>query len=497
MDWRTTIEYLIALPGILALIILLCPIGRSQIRSLLAPHVATTARSQVPTVLWFQGTFRRPNRDWMVKASAWTVTVDFYVLILPALYFSGLRLMAMSVVSGMALVTYATCGLKDLMCSPRPIHAATPEQRKALLIHCAMGEDEGSPLGIALYILSALWAVWIAVSRIYLGVHTPVDLVWGGACGLTFFALARLASQPHLNAVLTGGQVFGYTRLLIDAWALLMYPKPRHYTTSSLYAVTFLGAWSGFNISYSGALPSVGTLLAGLVADTPIQAVLAQIGSGPLAIRMCVGLVTVAATRVLTKAILQPLLPLLFRLLPSPLRRTLQPPISIKWLHATGYDEAHPEADDSQAGCAQGAVDAQAAVSPQPTTTQVPPKTSSPPKFIGDPTESRADGNVLLTNRYDFFHAILFTSGFFLSQVPRKTSSPPKVIGDPTESRADGSSAMAYQPTIKEGWAVRADGYPLDADFWRRYLSYGALTIGIVEYDRLIEAALAAAAGST
>jgi membrane-associated phospholipid phosphatase len=40
-------------------------------------------------------------------------------------------------------------------------------------------------LPVLLYAMSALWVCWIAASRIYLGMHTPVDIFAGAVAGLT------------------------------------------------------------------------------------------------------------------------------------------------------------------------------------------------------------------------------------------------------------------------------------------------------------------------
>ena len=34
-----------------------------------------------------------------------------------------------------------------------------------------------------LYLAAALWVVWVAASRLYLGLHTPIDLIAGAVAG--------------------------------------------------------------------------------------------------------------------------------------------------------------------------------------------------------------------------------------------------------------------------------------------------------------------------
>ena len=43
-----------------------------------------------------------------------------------------------------------------------------------------------------LYAVAAIWVVWIAIARVYMGMHTPIDVIGGAVAGL-FVLLSYLA----------------------------------------------------------------------------------------------------------------------------------------------------------------------------------------------------------------------------------------------------------------------------------------------------------------
>ena len=43
-----------------------------------------------------------------------------------------------------------------------------------------------------LYATTAVWVVWIAIARVYMGMHTPIDVIGGAVAGL-FVLLSYLA----------------------------------------------------------------------------------------------------------------------------------------------------------------------------------------------------------------------------------------------------------------------------------------------------------------
>ena len=59
-----------------------------------------------------------------------------------------------------------------------------------------------SPLSSSLlYAAAAAWVVWIAIARVYMGMHTPIDVIGGAVTGL-FVLLSYLAFDGALPACL-------------------------------------------------------------------------------------------------------------------------------------------------------------------------------------------------------------------------------------------------------------------------------------------------------
>ncbi|MBS1250879.1 MAG: Phosphatidylglycerophosphatase B [Chloroflexi bacterium] len=163
---------------------------------------------------------------------------EFYLLIMPLLYWSidaqlGFRLGAMLLLSGSLNST-----LKILFHSPRPYWYTT--QVRAISSGEAFGFPSGhaqnaaSLWGLGAASLKRRWA-WIAaifviffigLSRIYLGVHFPVDVLTGWAVGALFLWVFLKAEKPletwfkeqSLSAQL--GACFGVSVLIVMAGIL-------------------------------------------------------------------------------------------------------------------------------------------------------------------------------------------------------------------------------------------------------------------------------------
>lgn len=65
--------------------------------------------------------------DVLVKACAVTVTVEFYLIGLPILYFLGYTKSTVILTTALAYCTLLTCVLKDICCGPRPAHMLLPD----------------------------------------------------------------------------------------------------------------------------------------------------------------------------------------------------------------------------------------------------------------------------------------------------------------------------------------------------------------------------------
>ncbi|GIL63687.1 hypothetical protein Vafri_17709 [Volvox africanus] len=521
----------LALPGAALFgVCLLAKVITPVVRRSVGRRVYNIAYRQHEGVARLQKHLRHPLLDVLTKFTALTVSVEFYLVSLPPLmWLAGQHgiVAGLAMCQCMALSTYMTCVLKDMLSSPRPyvffrtsaatlsappdtaaataatdaaitagsllkeavatVHTAaavnpsTPlngvdtvanadpsahlpvpaeaaEQRqlgKAYLVpptqivdrgvggptQVAVIEDAyrneieyGAPsmhtwcalvlpayAGVLAHQLGALstvqcvavvagaacWATWVALTRLYLGVHTPVDLLLGALGGSASLGLWRqlgLAQMAALGATVPATEEVPWASWLgfckeqhhlalaavggLYVTALATYPVPESHTTSYEYAVIFLGAAYGGLVGYVANCSLISHLLqrpitfsdgAATVASGNISmggpmvttadalaAVAPDALRQPLAV-ILLGFVFVAAVKLLSKALLSELLPKLLDLVPLRLRLLWQPPVhpsgcveSKSKYRQHGYKKAEPEVTSAACGEAPA--------------TQVPPK---------------------------------------------------------------------------------------------------------------------------
>ncbi len=95
--------------------------------------------------------------------------------------------------------------------------------------------------------LALLWCIGICYSRIYLGMHTPVDIVGGVIIGLALGA-AWLSFGEYIDDAMMSHPYSIPLHLLISFVLLSCYPSPTRPTPSYKYFVYFAGVAVGGNI---------------------------------------------------------------------------------------------------------------------------------------------------------------------------------------------------------------------------------------------------------
>jgi hypothetical protein len=95
--------------------------------------------------------------------------------------------------------------------------------------------------------LAVLWCVGICYSRIYLGMHTPVDIVGGGVIGFAL-GVAWLSLGEYIDDVFTSHPYSIPLHFLLSIVLLSCYPTPSRPTPSYKYCVYFAGVAVGGNI---------------------------------------------------------------------------------------------------------------------------------------------------------------------------------------------------------------------------------------------------------
>ncbi|KAG2454866.1 hypothetical protein HYH02_000697 [Chlamydomonas schloesseri] len=352
--------------------------------------------------------------------------------------------------------------------------------------------------------LAAAWSGWVAWSRLYLGVHTKIDLALGAAAGAAVLGLWRLAGLPMALAAAgllpyggggaigaagggagggvlgnlvpdggSGGVVWLAVVGLVYLVALGSYPRPLAHSTSYEYAVIFLGAaWGG--LASSNTRTSLAAALLGLRPEmqhgahtaaggriAALRAVLQAAVPPPLRhplLLAIAGFTFVAVFKELFKAVLLVVLPRLFDLAPPALRRAWQP-----WaVHPSGCWRPPPppttraevvatveavavaeEASDSKGAAGGGATGLRSRALAQ--------------------GAAREDGKMAAA-----------TAGAVAAAAPKAGS-----------SKAERTLARATA-LVKAGVLMKTPSLPYDVDFARKFLNYGAVVYAAIEMRYIV-----------
>ena len=158
---------------------------------------------------------------------------------------------------------------------------------------------------------AVLWCLGICYSRIYLGMHTPVDIVGGVVIGLAL-GVTWLSLGEYIDDVFTSHPYSIPLHVLLSLVLLSCYPTPARPTPSFKYCVYFAGVAVGGNI---GLLRMRSLLLLSSPALSPQFSIQFAVWSFR---RFAVGIFVVIACLLLTETILKAVMPLIFRLLRIP-----------------------------------------------------------------------------------------------------------------------------------------------------------------------------------
>ena len=280
--------------------------------------------------------FRSPVLDYFHAAAAALVSIEFYVTFLPLAIWSGHRRLGLQLVILLSASLFAGNALKDVFCAPRPAkalrvvkdpltqhfaeeyglpstHAINSTVFAVHLIRYARRwADQEGPGGaewarVPTLILAAL-CVEICFGRLYLGMHTPVDLACGLAVAgvvLTSFGLATDAGLDHWVLEHVG---LGPALALVATATTFGYPTPEMFTPSYGYSTYFVGVACGV---LCGARSTASHLWPAFPAADPRTVIVEYppASLGQLAARCAVGFTVTAACMALASALASALVP--------------------------------------------------------------------------------------------------------------------------------------------------------------------------------------------
>ncbi|KAK9823486.1 hypothetical protein WJX72_003099 [[Myrmecia] bisecta] len=344
---------LLASASVWCIVVLCCiPPLHEPLRALLRPKVVKWVEQTLPAVLRAQ----QYQTHWLTTAFTWSsysVSVPFYVTFLPTLIWVAEPQLGYRATLLMGLCLYVGNGLKDLLCGPRPL--AVSKQAKLLagsslevqtnaqeyglpsshtmnslclnyyIAHYLVqhGYLPGGTATIILYVLVGVWVVWIGISRVYLGLHTPVDIVAGALAGAMVLT-AYLSLDGRYDTWIRTNSFATLVQGLGSVVLLRLHPKPLQHTPSYEFTASFAGVCFGVvaGVNHSS--------LAGrqyFAQSYALDMLASKQGLLHLLRRSCVGFFLVAAMKEFSKCMLLRSLPAVYRCVPVSLRLLWQPPV--------------------------------------------------------------------------------------------------------------------------------------------------------------------------
>jgi hypothetical protein len=174
-------------------------------------------------------------------------------------------------------------------------------------------------------VAAAVWVVWLAWGRAYLGLHSPLDLATGSLLGLMLLRLWLSIEQPYVAWLQATAAAQPWQLplqvLLVSAVLMRCYPMPSRWTSCYNYATAWQAGWAGVTVGW-GVLQQ-----AQLATSSSSSEWLFRGMVPPLACKIFLGLGLVAASKVVVKAVLMLAFKQLFACVPLRVRCLWQPPV--------------------------------------------------------------------------------------------------------------------------------------------------------------------------
>ncbi|XP_024960945.1 lipid phosphate phosphatase delta-like [Cynara cardunculus var. scolymus] len=241
-----------------------------KIRSSIQPWVSRHVISGTPAILQIQK-YQRGSLDAFFSGLSCVVSVPFYTGFLPLLFWSGHGKLARQMTLLMAFCDYSGNCIKDVVSAPRPksppvrILTATKDEKENALEYglpsshtlntvCLSGyllhyvfsclENTDASYRVASFLFVCLLVGLIGFGRIYLGMHSVIDIIGGLVLGLTILAFWLHLHESIDNFVILGQNVTTFW-IALSFLLLFAYPTPEHPTPSFEYHTAFTGVALG------------------------------------------------------------------------------------------------------------------------------------------------------------------------------------------------------------------------------------------------------------
>ncbi|KAG4913641.1 hypothetical protein JHK82_054226 [Glycine max] len=241
-----------------------------KLRSFLQPWVTHHVVTQTPIILKIQS-YGFGFLDALFSGLSCVVSVPFYTAFLPLLFWSGHGKLARQMTLLMAFCDYLGNCIKDVVSAPRPasppvkrVTATRDEEDNALeyglpsshtlntvclsgyLLHYVLTHTQiqgayVTYLGVS---LACMLVFFIGLGRIYLGMHSVVDVLAGLLIGLVVLAFWLTVDEYMDSFVISGQNVTSFWAAL-SFLLLFAYPTPELPTPSFEYHTAFDGVALG------------------------------------------------------------------------------------------------------------------------------------------------------------------------------------------------------------------------------------------------------------
>eukprot|EP00927_Polykrikos_kofoidii_P038389 TRINITY_DN32732_c0_g1_i1.p1 TRINITY_DN32732_c0_g1~~TRINITY_DN32732_c0_g1_i1.p1 ORF type:complete len:474 (-),score=61.55 TRINITY_DN32732_c0_g1_i1:122-1543(-) len=241
-----------------------------------------------PWVVWIQQ-FHHPILDVIHQTLSTSCGVEFYITFLPYLFWAGEARLARLLVIFMTACLYIGNATKDMFCLPRPdakkvravegttggdhinqeyglpsTHTMNTICLVCYLVHHMNFYATQGPPGQSLFtnmfvaltspataprmafVLagSTFWCFIIVWGRLYLGVHSPVDIL-GGTVAAILAVLMFIPFDDLVDTWITAGRHVPVYQLIFACILVFCYPTPLRHTPSYNYVIYFHGVTLG------------------------------------------------------------------------------------------------------------------------------------------------------------------------------------------------------------------------------------------------------------
>lgn len=330
-----------ALTGIVAWIIISSFLDLTRkIRSFLQPWVIYHVKTGIPLILQIQKS-QHKILDALFSALSCVVSVPFYTGFLPLLFWSGHGKLARQMTILMAFCDYIGNCIKDVISAPRPscppvrrLTTTKDEEENAqeyglpsshtlntvclsgyLLYYVLIYNTRSSgPEGFVAFAMVCLFVGLVAFGRIYLGMHSVIDVIGGFVLGLVILAF-WLTVHEYVDTFITAGKNVTTFWAALSFLLFFAYPTPEFPTPSFEFHTAFngvaFGIVSGIQQTYHQFhhedVPRI---------FTPELAASTFIG------RILVGIPTILLVKYCSKALAKWILPVALNTMGIPLRST-------------------------------------------------------------------------------------------------------------------------------------------------------------------------------